>query len=92
MSNPLVRCEWTPDAPGCTPGPYGGYYDASGKLHCAKANMPKDDKGYCLISYIDEYGGGHLTYEDMQKYKEIERRISAGGTVTGTVNISDIFG
>lgn len=79
-TDPITKY-WNPDAPGNKPGPYGGYYDASGKLHCKTANMPTDDKGYPVNSYEDEYGDGHLTYAEMQKAKEEERRISAGGDV-----------
>lgn len=50
MNNPYVARYWNPDAPSCTPGPYGGYYDAAGNLHCKAVNMPTDDKGYPLIS------------------------------------------
>lgn len=70
---------WTPDAPGNKPGPYGGYYDAGGNLHCKKANMPKDDKGYPLISYYTETGAHSLTYEEMQKYMKETERIDQGG-------------
>ena len=79
---------WNPDAPGNTPGPYGGYYDVNGKLHCIKANVPKDDKGYTIISYEDEYGTGHLTYEENLKYIEREQRIDQGGRV----DLSDLDG
>lgn len=48
--------------------------------------MPYDDKGYPIISYEDERGTGHLTYEEKEKAREEERRISAGGTV----DLSDI--
>ena len=67
---------WNPDAPGNTPGPYGGYYDANGKLHAIKANVPKDSYGYPVVSYEDEYGSGHLTKTEMEAYIEEERRIS----------------
>lgn len=69
---------WNPDAPGNKPGPYGGYYDASGKLHCLNANMPRDDKDYPLKSYEDEYGTGHLTYEEKEEARRREEAIAAG--------------
>lgn len=69
---------WNPNAPGNKPGPYGGYYDASGKLHCKLANMPMD-KGYPSISFYDEYGAHYLTYAEKQKAREEEERIWAGG-------------
>lgn len=72
---------WNPDAPGNKPGPYGGYYDASGNLHCKMDSMPTDDKGYPLISYTTERGIKCLTYAEKQKAREEEERIWAGGDV-----------
>lgn len=77
-TDPITKY-WNPDAPGNKPGPYGGYYDASGKLHCKTANMPTDDKGYPVNSYEDEYGDGHLTYAEKLAYDEETARIAAGG-------------
>lgn len=74
-----ITGSWNPNAPGNKPGPYGGYYDASGKLHCKKASMPYDDKGYPVNSYYREDGTYILTYAEKQKAREEERRISAGG-------------
>ena len=51
---------WNPDAPGNTPGKYGGYYDASGKLHAIEANVPRDASGYPVVTFEDEYGIGHM--------------------------------
>lgn len=69
---------WNPNDIGTTPGPYGGYYDAAGKLHCKDANMPRDVYGFPLVSYHDEYGSHALTYPEMEKSKAEERRIAAG--------------
>lgn len=69
---------WNPKAEGNTPGPYGGYYDASGKLHAIKTNIPKDSYGYPVVSYEDEYGDGHLTKAEKEKAQEDERRIAEG--------------
>lgn len=77
-TDPVTR-SWNPNAPGNKPGPYGGYYDASGNLHCKKANMPRDEHRAPLISYTDEYGTYIMTYAEKQKAREEERRISAGG-------------
>ena len=81
------RTYWVPDAPGNTPGPYGGYYDVNGKLHCKADNMPYDDKGYPIMSYEDEYGGGHLTYEEKQAARRETERIAQGGRVVD--NLTD---
>ena len=75
------RTYWVPDAPGNTPGPYGGYYDVNGKFHCKKANMPKDDKGYPVMSYYDEVGQPRLTYEEKQAYDLETQRIDQGGDI-----------
>lgn len=77
-TNPVTR-SWKPNAPGNKPGPYGGYYDASGNLHCKEANMPTDEHGAPLECYYDEYGSHYLTYEEKEKAREEERRIAAGG-------------
>ena len=78
---------WNPDAPGNTPGPYGGYYDINGALHCKKANMPKDDKGYPVMSYYDEVGQPRMTYEEDQAYRRETERIFQGGHVVD--NLTD---
>ena len=70
---------WNPDAPGNKPGPYGGYYDASGALHAIKKNVPKDSDGYSVISYTDEYGVGHMTKAEKEAYDAEERRVAQGG-------------
>lgn len=70
---------WNPNAPGNTPGPYGGYYDASGTLHAIKKNVPKDSDGYSVISYTDEYGVGHMTKAEKEAWDDEERRINEGG-------------
>lgn len=74
-----ITDSWNPDAPGNKPGPYGGYYDASGKLHCKKANMPRDEHRAPLISYTDEYGTHIMTYAEKLAYDEETARIAAGG-------------
>ena len=40
--------------------------------------MPTDEHGAPLECYYDEYGSHYLTYAEMQKAKDEERRISAG--------------
>lgn len=70
---------WNPDAPGNTPGPYGGYYDASGTLHAIKKNVPKDSDGYSVISYTDEYGVGHMTKAEKEAARAETERIDNGG-------------
>ena len=42
--------------------------------------MPRDDKDYPLKSYEDEYGTGHLTYEEKLQYDEDIKRINEGGS------------
>ncbi|MCI7690998.1 MAG: hypothetical protein MSR67_01255, partial [Oscillospiraceae bacterium] len=70
---------WNPNAPGNKPGPYGGYYDASGTLHVLKANMPKDSEGYPLKSYTDEVGQPRLSKDDKEAARAEEERIANGG-------------
>ena len=72
---------WNPDAPGNTPGPYGGYYDINGALHCKADNMPYDDKGYPVKSYYREDGTHVLTYEEDLAYRRETERIFQGGRV-----------
>lgn len=72
---------WNPDAPGNTPGPYGGYYDASGTLHVLKANMPKDSEGYPLKSYTDEVGQPRLNKAEKEAWDAETERIDNGGDV-----------
>ena len=84
---PTDTRRWNPDAPGNTPGPYGGYYDINGALHCKKANMPKDDKGYPVMSYYDEVGQPRMTYEEKQAARRETERIDQGGHVVD--NLTD---
>lgn len=69
---------WNPDAPGNTPGPYGGYYDASGKLHAINKNVPRDSSGYPVVSFWSEDGSYKMTKADMEKQREIESKIFSG--------------
>ena len=75
------RTYWVPDAPGNTPGPYGGYYDINGKLHCKADNMPTDEHGAPLISFYTETGTHRLTYEEDLAYRRETERIFQGGDV-----------
>lgn len=70
---------WNPNAPGNKPGPYGGYYDASGTLHVLKANMPKDSEGYPLKSYTDEVGQPRMCKADKEAAQKEEDRLWQGG-------------
>ena len=81
------RTYWVPDAPGNTPGPYGGYYDVNGALHCKADNMPYDDKGYPVKSYYREDGMHVLTYEEDLAYRLETERIFQGGRVVD--NLTD---
>ena len=81
---------WNPNAPGNTPGKYGGYYDASGKLHCKKANVPKDSDGYPVVSYEDEYGDGHLTKAEKEAYDAETQRLWQGGDVDIKITDKDL--
>ena len=86
------RTYWVPDAPGNTPGPYGGYYDVNGALHCRYENMPRDEHGYPIVSYYTESGAHHLTYEEKQAYDLETQRIDQGGDVdlTGGLTWDDL--
>ena len=81
------RTYWVPDAPGNTPGPYGGYYDVNGKLHCIDANVPTDEHGYPIVSYYDENGTQCATYEEKQAARRETERIAQGGRVVD--NLTD---
>lgn len=70
---------WNPDAPGNKPGPYGGYYDANGALHCKEANMPTDSYGYPVVSYYTEDGMHVLTKAEKEAARAEEERIDNGG-------------
>ena len=72
---------WNPDAPGNTPGPYGGYYDVNGALHCRYENMPRDEHGYPITSYYTESGMHVLTYEEDLAYRRETERIDQGGDI-----------
>lgn len=78
-SSQPVTSTWNPDAPGNTPGPYGGYYDANGALHAIAANVPLDSTGAPVVSFWTEYGSYRMTRAENDKAIEEEKRISAGG-------------
>ena len=71
---------WNPDAPGNKPGPYGGYYDASGKLHAIEANVPLDSYGYPVVTFYAEDGSLTMTKADKEAYDAETQRIWQGDT------------
>ena len=70
---------WNPDAPGNKPGPYGGYYDASCKLHAIEANVPLDSYGYPVVTFYAEDGSLTMTKADKEAYDAETQRIWQGG-------------
>lgn len=70
---------WNPDAPGNKPGPYGGYYDANGALHCKDADMPRDSYGAPVKSFWTEDGRHILTKAEKEAYDAETERIDNGG-------------
>lgn len=80
---------WNPNGMGTTPGPYGGYYDAEGNLHCKDENVPRDACGYPVVCFRDEHFSC-LTYVEKQKSHADERRIDAGfGRGFGEAELTD---
>ena len=86
--NIYYKSFWEPNGFGATPGPYGGYYDASGQFHCKDDDMPRDGNDFPLVCYNDEYGSHCLTYPEKQKSMARERYIDWGGHV----DLSDLDG
>lgn len=70
---------WNPNAEGNTPGKYGGYYDASGKLHAKADSVPLDSYGYPVESFYTEFGTYRATKAENDKAIEDEKRIDNGG-------------
>lgn len=77
-SSQPVTSTWNPDAPGNKPGPYGGYYDANGKLHAIEANVPLDSYGYPVVTFYAEDGSLTMTKADKDKQQEIDDKIFRG--------------
>lgn len=81
---------WNPDAPGNTPGPYGGYYDANGALHCKDADMPRDSYGAPVKSFYTEDGRYIMTKAEKDAARAEEERIAEGGLPnTSGIDLSD---
>ena len=70
---------WNPNAPGNTPGPYGGYYDANGALHAKADSVPLDSYGYPVVSFWTEYGSHRLTKAEKDAARAEEDRLWQGG-------------
>lgn len=74
-----VTSTWNPDAEGNKPGPYGGYYDANGALHCKDADMPRDSYGAPVKSFYREDGMYIMTKAEKEAYDAETQRLWQGG-------------
>ena len=52
--------------------------------------MPKDDKGYPVMSYYDEVGQPRMTYEEKQAAREREQLIDQGGDIDWGLTWDDL--